>query len=715
MKTGLSIGAAVSDGFLLGFSVPATAQGRYTAIAGDGDLTPRRGVFEPNAFIQIDTFDAITLLVPEVEMGQGIYTSIPMLIAEELEVSLHVVTIVHAPPNEKLFVDPLLRAQMTGGSTSIRYAWEPMRRAGAAARTILISAAAKIWRADAAECRAVQGHVVNSMTGSRLSYGQLVSVASQFPPPEAIVLKQPNEFKLIGTKAKRLDSPEKIDGTAKFGTDFRVPDMLYAVVVSCPVFGGKLVRVDDSNTRKIPGVRQTVSLDSSVAVVGEHKWAAKRGAAALTLGWDNGTSATYSIEKVIEELAAASQRAGVVARKTGDVAKAFDSSKTQISAVYEQPFLAHATMEPTNCTVSVRTNGCDVWVGKQVPGRAVDVAASVTGLPRNNITIHDHLLGGGFGRRLEPDFIEHALRIVKQVAAPVKVTWIREEGMQHDMYRPYYYDAISAALDSQGKPAAWKHRIVGYRPVCASHIQERPRPRRNRGSRRTLVRTTKPARGSRPARGSTHPDRIVERSRPLRSTFVVESFIDELALVAKADQVNSRRNLLRNAPRALHVVNLAAQASGWSTLLAKHRGHGISFMHAFGTFLSMAVEVTVSNEGVVSADRVVCAVDCGLAVNPDTIDAQIQGGVIFGLSAALYGGVPIKNGRVVQSNFNDYRVLRIDDIPHIEVNVVKSLEAPGGIGEPGTAALPAALTNAIFSATGERVRRLPVGNQLRKV
>lgn len=721
LKIGLSIGAAVGGGLILGFSLPAAAQGRQgkvtPAIAGDGDLTPRDGVFEPNAFIQIDETGAIRLIVPKVEMGQGIYTSIPMLIAEELETPIDSVTIVHAPPNEKLYADPLLGAQMTGGSTSIRYAWEPMRRAGAAARTLLVAAAAQLWRVDPISCHAERGYVIHASTGKRIAYGELAASAARLPVPETVILKDPKDFRLIGTTAKRLDSPQKIDGSAKFGIDIRLPDMLYAIVVSCPVFGGKLISVDDSNARKIPGFRHIVKLDSSVAAIGDHTWAAKRGAAALLITWDEGPGANYSTETVVAELAAASQRPGAVARKTGDVSKAFANTKTQVSAVYQQPFLAHATMEPVNCTVSVRDDGCDIWVGTQVPTRAVDTAAAVTGLSPAKIKIHNHLLGGGFGRRLETDFIEHAVKIGKHVAAPVKVTWTREEDVQHDMYRPYYYDTLSAALDPQGKPVGWKHRIVG-----SSIIARFAPPIFKNGLDPDAIEVAAELL-------YTLPNQFVDYVRqepqyvptafwrgvgPLRSTFVVESFIDELAALAKCDPVQYRRDLLLDSPRALNVIGVAAHLSGWGNSLPKNSGRGISFMHAFGSFLSMAVEVTVDSDGAVNVKRIVCAVDCGWAVNPNTIEAQIQGGVIFGLSAALHGEITIKNGRVVEKNFNDYRVLRINEIPAIEVHIVKSTEAPGGIGEPGTAALPPALTNAIFAATGKRIRRLPVGAQLRE-
>lgn len=719
LKLSVSIGAAAGGGLLLGFSLPAASQGDApkgkSVIGGDGDEAPQSGVFEPDAFVQIDSTGKVTLIIPKVEMGQGVYTSIPMLIAEELEVPLDTVVIAHAPPNEKLFSDPLLGGQLTGGSTSIRYAWEPMRRAGATARVLLISAAAQQWQVDPSTCHAERGEVVHAASSRRIGYGQLADAAAKLPAPQNVTLKDPKDFKLIGTTVKRLDSPEKIDGTAMFGLDVRLPDMVYAAIVNSPVFGGTLVSVDDTNAKKIPGVRQVIKLDNGVAVIGDHTWAAKRGAAALDITWNEGRSASYSTAKVVQELANASKQNGAVARKDGDVTKGFADAKTRVDAVYQQPFLAHATMEPVNCTVSVRADGCDIWVGTQVPTRAVDAGVRITGLPADKITVHNHLLGGGFGRRLETDFIAQALKVGKQLNTPVKVVWTREEDVQHDMYRPYYYDTISAGLDANGKPIAWQHRIVG-----SSILARFAPPAFKNGLDPDAVEVASDL-------PYDLPNQLIDYVRqepmdiptafwrgvgPTRSTFVVESFIDELAAQAKIDPAKYRRDLLDKTPRAKNVLDVATQAAGWGSTLPKGQGRGVSVMHAFGSFLSMVVDVTVNGDGEVAVNRVVCAVDCGMVVNPNTIEAQIQGGVIFAITAALYSEITIKDGRVEQSNFTDYRILRIDQTPTIDVHIIRSTEAPGGIGEPGTAALSPALTNAIYAATGKRLRQLPVGRQL---
>jgi len=716
LKFSASVAAMSGGGLLLAFTMPARGQGdaRKTVIGGDGVETPQDGVFAPNAFVQIDRAGKVTLIVPKVEMGQGVYTSIPMLIAEELEVPLDNITIDHAPPDEKRFMDPLLGGQLTGGSTSIRYAWEPMRRAGATARVLLVNAAAQQWQVDPATCHAEKGQVIHADTKRSVAYGELVDAAAKLSVPQDVPLKSPKDFKLIGTQAKRLDSPEKVDGSAMFGLDVRLPDMVYAAIVNCPVFGGTLTSVDDTAAKKIPGVRQIVKIDNGVAVIGDHTWAAKRGAAALKIAWNEGAGATVSTKTIVDDLAVASERNGAVARKDGDVSDAFTKASTRVDAVYQQPFLAHATMEPVNCTVHVKPDSCDIWVGTQVPTRARDAGAKVTGLSPDKIVVHNFLLGGGFGRRLEFDMVTQAVKVAKQLNVPVKVTWTREEDIQHDMYRPYYYDKISAGLDANGKPVAWQHRIVG------SSIFARFAP----GAMKDGVDPD----AVEVAADLPYdlPNQLIDYVRqepraiptafwrgvgPTRGTFVVESFIDELAAQAKIDPVKYRRDLLGKTPRALNVLNVATQAAGWGNTLPKGQGRGVSVMHAFGSFFSMVADVSV-DQGEVKVNRVVCAVDCGMVVNPNTVEAQIQGGVIFAITAALYSEITIDRGRVQQNNFTDYRILRIHESPVIDVHIVRSSEAPGGIGEPGTAAAMPAIANAIYAATGKRLRQLPVGNQL---
>ena len=618
----------------------------------------------------------------------------------------------HAPPNDKLYANPLLGFQATGGSTAIRAAWQPLREAGAAARMMLISAAASQWGVDEASCRAAKGAVIHVPTNRRLSYGVLAEKAASLPVPDKVRLKSPKEFTLIGKPAKRLDTPAKVNGTAVFGIDAKVPGMRIATVAACPVFGGKLKSVDDSKAMAVNGVSQVVHLDDAVAVIAQHMGAAKKGLAALDIQWDEGPNATLSTADIVSQMEAASQKPGAIARNTGDVDKAMAGAKIKLDAIYQLPFLAHTTMEPVNCTVHVRKDSCEIWVGTQVMTRAQSVAASITGLPPEQVTVHNHLLGGGFGRRLEVDFIAQAVKIAMQVEGPVKVIWTREEDIQHDMYRPYFFDRISGGLDDDGMPVAWHHRITGSSiiarwapPVFKDGIDfdtvdgavEPPYALPN--ILVDYVRHEPPG----------IPTAFWRSVGPSHNIFVVESFIDELAAAAKKDPVAYRLGLLTGAPRAKAVLQLAAEKSGWGQSLPDRSGRGASVQNVFGTFMAQVAEVNVSEQGEVRVGRVVCAVDCGIAVNPDTIEAQIQSAVLYGLTAALHGEITLKKGRVEQSNFDNYRAMFINEVPAIEVHIVESEEAPGGMGEPATSALFPAVTNAIFAATGVRVRKLPIG------
>jgi len=699
----LKTGAAAAGGLMLGFGLPAYAGEASAAASSD---------FAPNAFIRIGVDGSVTLTMPYVEMGQGAYTSISMLIAEELEVPLSHVRLKHAPPNEKLYGNPALGGiQATGNSNAIRAAWVPLRQAGATARVMLIAAAAKRWKVESSSCYAERGEVVHKASSRRVKYGALAGAAAKLPVPEKVTLKRPDEFKLIGTPAKRLDAPSKVNGTAIYGIDARPPGVKIATLSQSPVFGGRLKSVDDAAAKAVKGVRQIVQLEDAVAVVADHMGAAKKGLAALVIEWDSGPNATLSTEDIARDLEKGTLNAGAVAQNVGDVVKAMTGAVTKVDSIYQVPFLAHATMEPMNCTVDVRKDSCEVWVGNQALARAQATAAKITGLPLEKIIVHNHLIGGGFGRRLEIDGITRAVQIAMHVDGPVKVVWTREEDIQHDMYRPYFFDRISAGLDYAGMPIAWNHRFAGS-SILARWLP----PAFNDGLDGDTT------------DGAIHrlyslPNVRVEylRMEPpgiptafwrsvgaSHNVFVVESFMDELAATAKKDPVDYRRALLEKAPRAKAVLELAAEKAGWSLPLPQGSGRGVSIQFVFGTYMAQVAEVEVSKDGGVRVRRVVCALDCGSVVNPDTVRAQVQGAVIFGISAALYGEITLKNGRVEQTNFNTYQVLRMSEAPAIEVYLIENTESPGGMGEPGTSAVVPAVTNAIFAATGKRLRKLPV-------
>ena len=699
----LKSAAAVGGAFVLGFYLP---------LGRGAPAKPGPARFEPNAFIRIDRQGVVTLVMPQVEMGQGIYTGLAMVLAEELDVSPDQVVLETAPPDNKLYANPIFGLQATGGSTSMRAFWMPMRKAGSGARAVLVQAAAKTWNADAAGCRTEHGEVVHS-SGKKLAYGALIDHTAGLTPPKDPPLKAINSFKLVGQSLKRYDTPDKVNGKLQYGIDVLPPGVKFATLALCPEFGGRVDRVDDAKAKSLPGVRQIVVLDDLVAVVGDHMWAAKQGLAALNIVWKSGPHAAIDTHEVWKQLRAAGDGEGVTAKAVGDANQALSQGE-RVDAVFELPFLAHATMEPLNATVHVKPDGCEVWVGSQILARAQEVAAKVTGLPLEKVTVHNYLIGGGFGRRLEVDYVEIATRIAQKVEGPVKVVWTREEDIQHDVYRPVYQDRMAASLSS-GKIVGWRHRIVGSAVIArwlAPAFQKGididavdaavDQPYDLPDMRIEYVRQEPPG----------VPTGFWRGVGPNNNVFAIEGFMDELAKKAGKDPVEFRRGMLEKNPRMRAALDLAAAKSGWGQPLVARNGgrvgRGICAQGAFGSYIATVAEVEVSKAGEVRVHRLVSAVDTGIVVNPDTVIAQLQGGLIFGLTAALYGEITVEKGRVQQSNFHDYRMLRMDQTPAIEVHLISSTETPGGIGETGTTAGPPAVRNAIFAATGIALRRLPI-------
>jgi isoquinoline 1-oxidoreductase beta subunit len=692
--------AAAGGGLILSLSFP-----RLNAVLAAGPNAD----FAPSAFVRIEPDGKITFTIPQVEMGQGIYTALSMILAEELDAPFEHVNAVAAPPNDKLYGNPLLGFQVTGGSTSVRAFWKPMRMAGAAARAMLVKAAAAKWSVDPSSCRTENGEVFHDASAQRASYGELVGAAAALTPPQDPPLKPSTDFKLIGKSLKRLDTPDKVNGKAVYGMDARPPGVKIATLASCPVFGGKVAHVGAERAKAVPGVRQIIVLDDLVAVVGDHMWAAKQGLKALDITWDEGPNAAVSTADVLNGLVTASEKAGAVAKSAGDIDKALGEG-TKLEATYHVPFLAHAPMEPMNCTVHVRPDACEIWVGNQVITRAQGIAAKLTGLPPEKVIVHNHLIGGGFGRRLEVDYIAKAVRIAQKVDGPVKVIWTREEDIQQALYRPFYFDRFQASL-SNGRIAAWSHRIAG-----SSVLARWAPPAFKNGIDGDAVDGAIDFPYDTPnlhveyvhAEPPGVPTCFWRSVGPGHNIFVVESFVDELVHAAGQDPVAFRRAHLEKEPRLLACLNLAAEKAGWGGALPSRVGRGVACQSVFGSYVAAIAEAEVDNNGEIAIRRVTAAVDCGTIVNPDSVEAQIQGGLIFGLTAALYNEITIAKGRVQQSNFNNYRMMRINETPAIEVHLVRNGESPGGLGEPGTSIAAPALANALFAATGVRLRSLPI-------
>ena len=711
-----------AGGFALAFTVlgkggKAWAVGSPRPQSEDAAAAAADGhpAFAPNAFIRIDKSGPVRLVMPNIEMGQGSYTGQATLMAEELDIGLDQLIVEHSPPSDQLYGMPGLGFQATGGSTTIRGGIAVFREAGAVARSMLVSAAAQQWGVDPQSCTTDRATVSHAASGRTSTYGALAEAASRQPVPPKVTLKDPKTFKLIGKPWARLDTAGKVDGKTPFGIDIGAPGMMIAAISICPVYGGKVKSVNEAAARAVPGVKDVIRLDNAVAVTGPHYWAAKKGLDALDVEWDLGPNVDFSSESLTKAMDETSRTgSAIVARQVGDLSHA----GKRIEAIYQVPALAHAPMEPLNALVHVTPDACEIWVGTQVPTRAVALAAKVTGLDPTKIILHNQYLGGGFGRRLEADSVELAVAFAKQVPYPLKVIWSREQDIRQDIPRPPYYDRIAAVVDGEGYPLVWTDRVT------SESVLRRFAPaglRKDGLDSDTVEGAAEPPYDlpNLKVEWARHPipgDRPVGWWRgvgPTHNLFKVESFVDELAHAAGKDPVAYRRHLLKDNPRTLGVLNLAAEKFGWERPVAGARiGKGVALGAPFGSYVCVMMETEVTPAGEIRLRRAVAAVDCGLVVNPNTIEAQLQGGLIFGWTGALYSQVTYENGAIQQSNFNDYRMMRMNEAPSIEVHIVPSGEASGGIGEVGTAIAAPALGNAIFAATGVRIRRLPIDRTL---
>jgi isoquinoline 1-oxidoreductase subunit beta len=679
----LKTGAAVGGGLLVGFQLPVKSQAQTT------------GPLKLNAFVKVGTDDTVTLEIHKSEMGQGTVTSLSQLLAEELECDWKKIR-TEFPGVEPVYGSPMMGAY---GSLSVRTSWQPLRQAGAAAREMLVQAAAQQWKVDKSQCRAENNTVVNTATGAKLTYGSLAEAASKLPAPTNVPLKTAAQYKVIGTSPKRLDTPAKVNGSIGFGLDVRRPGMLYASLERCPVFEGKVASFDASKAMAVPGVKKVVQISNGVAVIADNTWSAMEGRKALVIKWDEGKWANVSTPALRQEWAGLAAKPGMSMRKAGDAAGAFAGAAKKVEAVYEAPYLSHAPMEPLNATVQVRPDGCDIWVSSQIQSLAQQTAAMVTGLPANKCLIHTQYLGGGFGRRGGADYVTEAVEIAKAMSpTPVKLTWSREDDLQHDTYRPASYVKFSGGLDAQGAPVSFSARVVcppfGGNSTAVEGIQDMKYAIPN-----VQVEFTAPDTGT--------PVSYWRSVGYSQNTYFMEAFIDEMAAAAGADPVEFRRKLLAGTPRLLNVLNIAAEKSNWGKPLPAGRFRGVGIVNNIGSFNAQVAEVSVT-QGKVKVHKVVCAVDCGQVINPAIIEAQIQSGIVYGLSTVTKLGITLDKGRVMQKNFNNYDPIRIDEMPVVEVHIVPSHENPGGIGEASTPSIVPAVVNAVYAATKKRVRMLPI-------
>jgi isoquinoline 1-oxidoreductase subunit beta len=706
----IRIGAAVGGGLLITWGAPEIAS---ALSAADGTASAAGKAVAVNPFVKIGTDETVTVVAAHSEMGQGVYTSLPMLLNEELQADWKNIR-VEAAPVDKVYNHPVFGIQMTGGSTTSPAEWERYRKMGAVARMMLIGAAAKRWNVGPETLEAKDGVVMHRASGKRATYGSLANAASQMQPPVDVKLKDPKTFTLIGKSTKRLDTPPKTNGTAQFGLDVHIPGMLTAVVLRSPVFGGKVTKVNADEALKVAGVKAVEQVPSGVAVIATGFWPAKVGQDKLKVEWDLGPNASLSTEQMLQDFAETSKKPGTVAKKMGDPAGTLQSAAKTLTATYDVPYLAHAMMEPLNCVVDLRADSCDLWTGTQFETVDRAAAARTAGLAPEKVKIHNMLLGGGFGRRANPasDFVVEAVEVAKAAKAPVKVVWTREDDLKGGWYRPMWHDRFAAGLDANGEPLVWTHTIVGQSIMTGTLFEQFGV--KNGVDSASVEGAADIIYGFPNLQVDLHSPKIGVPVQWWRSVghshtgFSVEAFFDEVAHAGSKDPYELRRKMLANQPRMKAVLELAATKANWGSKLPAGVGRGIACHFSFDSYVAQVVEASVEKNGNVKVHRVVCAVDCGRVINPDTVRAQMEGGIVFGLTAALKTEITLKDGRVEQSNFHDYQMMRIFETPEIEVHIVPSEENPTGVGEPGVPPVAPALTNAIFAVTGKRIRRLPI-------
>jgi isoquinoline 1-oxidoreductase beta subunit len=673
-----------------------------------------RAAFSLNVWLQVAPDNMVTVVVNKSEMGQGVYTSLPMIVADELDADMKQVRFVAAPAGAA-FNDPVWGMQGTGGSTSVRHMHDTLRKAGAAAREMLVAAAAKTWGVSPAECETAPGLVKNRVNGQTLTFGQLSAKAAELPVPQNPTLKKQSELRYIGKSLPRLDTQDKVQGTASFGIDTFVPDMVYAAVERPPAYGAKLLSHDRDSAKKVKGVREVVAVGGGMAVCADTIDAAWAGRKALQAKWDGGTSPDLSTKTLESQFLGALKQKGVAAKKQGDVAGVLEKSARKLEATYLLPYLAHITMEPMNCTASVRPDGCDVWIPTQNQTGVHQAAVKITGLKPEQVKVHTTYLGGGFGRRFEVDVAVEALQISKAAGRPVKLVWSREEDMRNDFYRPMNACTINGGLDDRGSMIAWSHKIVcpsvfaralpammkgDVDPAAVEGVEDMEYEIPNLDVEYVRIETPVPV-GFWRSVGHSH------------NAFTVESFIDELARAARRDPLEFRLAHLRNHQRARRVLEAAAEMAGWGTPPQIGQARGIAWHFSFGSYVAQVAEVSVDRDyGTIKVHKVFCAVDCGSVINPDNVAAQMEGGIIMGLSAALKEGISFAKGGVESENYFNQDILRMSEAPEIEVKIVTSGDPLGGIGEPGVPPIAPAVANAVFAATGVRLRRLPMKRQM---